>query len=80
MKSNIIHYILWIVKRSDKTAYYSLQEYGPEGLGYQKQDITFENKYKLKLYLDINGIKFNNFKTYNDYSGARMESYYDDKS
>lgn len=77
MKSNIIHYILWIHKRSDKTHYYCIQEYGPERLGYLKQDITFENKYQLKLYLDINGIKFNNFKTYHDYSGARMESYYD---
>lgn len=77
MKSNNIHYILWIHKRFGKIIYYNLQEYGPTKLGYLKQDITFENKYQLKLYLDINGIKFNNFKTYNDYSGAKMESYYD---
>ena len=78
MKSNNIHYILWIHKRFGKIIYYNIQEYGPEGL--IKQVISFENKYKLKIYLDINGIKFNNFKTYNDYSGAKMESYYDDKS
>lgn len=77
MKSNNIHYILWIHKRFfDKSIYYCIEEYDQRGF-ILKNNISFENRYKLKLYLDINGIKFNNFKTYNDHSGAKMISYYD---
>lgn len=42
-----------------------------------KEVKTLYNKYELRLYLAIKGIKFNNFKIY-DYLTARMINFYDE--
>ena len=83
-----IHYVLWI----DRHIYfkgiyypkqYTIEEYGTYNNKFKefqelKEMKTFINKYELKIYLAITGIKFDNFKIYNDHSYARMISFYDE--
>lgn len=78
-----IHYILWIDRsRYSKSIYcpehYTIEEYiiYKNELGL-KEVKTFYNKYELKLYLVLRGIKFNNFKIYY-YLTARMINFYDE--
>ena len=78
-----IHYILWIDRhRHSKGIYYpghyTIEEYiiHENKLGLKEMK-TFYNKYELKLYLALKGIKFNNFKIY-DYLTARMINFYDE--
>ena len=80
-----IHYVLWIEKNifSNDIHYpkqYNIVEYGTYNSKFQelKDMKTFKNKYELKLYLAITGIKFDNFKIYKDHSYARMISFYDE--
>lgn len=78
-----IHYILWIDRsRYSKNIYLSEQYTIEEYIIYKnelelKEVKTLYNKYELRLYLAIKGIKFNNFKIY-DYLTARMINFYDE--
>lgn len=82
-----IHYVLWIDRhRYFKGIYYpklySIEEYGTYNKFKKFQELkdmkTFINKYELKIYLTIKGIKFNKFKIYDEYSYATMISFYDE--
>ena len=83
-----IHYILWIYRhRYFKGIYYpgryTIEEYDTYNNKFKefqelKEMKTFINKYELKIYLAITGIKFDNFKIYNDHSYASMISFYDE--
>lgn len=70
-----IHYILWVDR---SRGHYTIEEYViyKNELGL-KEVKTFYNKYELRLYLAIKGIKFNNFKIYY-YLTARMINFYDE--
>ena len=59
---------------------YTIEEYGIYNNKFQelKEMKTFINKYELKIYLAITGIKFDNFKIYKDHSYARMINFYDE--
>ena len=83
-----IHYILWIYRhRYVKGIYYperyTIEEYGIYNNKFKefqelKEMKTFINKYELKIYLAITGIKFDNFKIYKDHSYSSMISFYDE--
>ena len=80
-----IHHILWIEKNifSNDIHYpkqYNIVEYGTYNSKFQelKDMKTFKNKYELKLYLAIKGVKFDKFKTYPAHSGAKLIGFYDE--
>lgn len=78
-----IHYILWIDRPRYSKGIYLPEQYTIEEHIIHKNKLglkevkTFYNKYELKLYLTLRGIKFNNFKIY-DYLTARMINFYDE--
>lgn len=79
-----IHYVLWIEKNIfSNDIHYPKQsnivEYGTYNKFQELKDMkTSKNKYELKLYLAIKGVKFDKFKTYPDHSGAKLIGFYDE--
>lgn len=79
--NNKIQYILYITKDKysnsiNPSIQYSIEEYDHKSKLFRDMKI-FINKYEVKLYLALRGIKFNNFKIYY-YLTARMINFYDE--
>lgn len=74
---NKVHYCLFIENICGNRVY-EIQKYNRNGTGYVKDCYTFKNRYEMKIFIDINGIKFNEFVIFSDISAARMVSYYEE--